>query len=101
MSLLTIPAKDIMNYIGKSDTVLIDLRTPDEYARGHIPTAINLPYEDEDDTIMPYPTSYKLVLICSRGNASLQYGRYLSERGYEIVNICGGIRAYKGKISVD
>ena len=101
MSLLTISAKDICKYIGRTDTILVDLRSKKEYCNGHIPTAVNLPFTDVEEMVMPYPKEYKLVLYCTRGNSSLRYGRYLCEQGYDVVNVCGGIRAYKGKISVD
>lgn len=101
MSLLTISAKDISKYIGRTGTVLIDLRTKSEYSSGHIPTAVNLPFTEVEEMVMPYSKTYKLILYCTRGNSSLRYGRYLSEQGYDVVSVCGGFRAYKGKISVD
>ncbi len=30
---------------GSTDYLLIDVRTPEEYASGHIPTAVNIPYD--------------------------------------------------------
>lgn len=100
MSLLTIAAKDIMQYIGE-DTVIIDLREPEEYAKGHIPTAVNIPFEGVNETKIDYSKDKILILCCDRGNASLLIGRHLSKMGYRVINIYGGFRAYRGEITVD
>lgn len=100
MSLLTIAAKDLGQYIGE-DTIIIDLREPEEYVQGHIPNAVNIPYEGVNETKMDYPKDKILILYCDRGNASLLIGRHWSKMGYRIVNIYGGFRAYRGEITVD
>ncbi|KJS06929.1 MAG: hypothetical protein VR73_09570 [Gammaproteobacteria bacterium BRH_c0] len=33
-------------FAAAGDTVLIDVRTPEEFATGHLPGALNMPYED-------------------------------------------------------
>lgn len=100
MSLLTIAAKDLKQYIGE-DTILIDLREEKEYREGHIPNAINIPYEGVNETQINYPKNMRIIFYCDRGNVSLLLGRYCSNRGYKIINIYGGFRAYRGEITVD
>lgn len=101
MSLITIPAKDIWRYIGEAGAVIIDLRSPREYKKGHIEGAMNIPYEENEEIRINVPKKYTLVLYCERGNVSLQIGRKLSRQGYQIVSVYGGIHAYRGKLSVD
>lgn len=100
MSLITIAAKDIMNYID-SKSVLIDLREEKEYREGHIPGAINIVYQGVNETIIDYPKDVVLIFYCDRGNASLLLGRHYSRLGYKVVNVYGGFRAYRGEITVD
>jgi Rhodanese-related sulfurtransferase len=101
MDFETISAKDIDKYIGKENTKIIDIRDYEEYKEGHIPTAVNIPYE-QLERYMPYLNSYEnLILYCERGNISLLASRDLSKIGYRTINIVGGIHAYRGKLSID
>ncbi len=98
MTFETIRAKDIENYIGKYNVQIIDLREPREYRKGHISTAINIPYMDFENMKSSLPTDRLLILYCDRGNLSLLLARELSIEGYQVKNIYGGIRAYRGNL---
>ncbi len=98
MAFETIRAKDIENYIGKYNILIIDLREPDEYKKAHIPTAVNIPYLDFENRKSSIPSDRLLILYCDRGNLSLLLARELSNEGYQVKNIYGGIRAYRGQL---
>ncbi|MGB8455536.1 MAG: rhodanese-like domain-containing protein [Anaerocolumna sp.] len=98
MTFETIRAKDIENYIGKYNVLIIDLREPQEYNKAHIPTAINIPYMDFENKKSKLPSDRLLILYCDRGNLSLLLARELSNDGYQVKNIYGGIRAYRGQL---
>lgn len=99
MAFDTIRAKDIANYIGKSNVQIIDLRDQMEYLEGHIPTAINIPYDDFEKEKHSLSSNVELILYCDRGNLSLLLARDLSNEGYLVKNIYGGISAYRGKLN--
>lgn len=101
MSLLTIAAKDLEKYIGETQGVIIDIREEEEYKQGHIPGAINIPFQGVNETEIPFSKDTTLIFCCDRGNTSLLLGRYYSKLGYNVINIYGGFRAYRGEISVD
>jgi Rhodanese-related sulfurtransferase len=98
MAFETIRAKDIDNYIGKYYVLIIDLREPHEYQKGHIPTAVNIPFLDFDNKKSDLPSDCLLILYCDRGNLSLLLARELSNDGYQVKNIYGGIQAYRGQL---
>ncbi len=98
MAFETIRAKDIVNYIGRNDVLIIDLRDRIDYQRGHIPTAINIPYDDFENIKSSFNFNVELILYCDRGNLSLLLARDLSKEGYQVKNIYGGIGAYRGKM---
>ena len=98
MNFETISAKDIVNYIGKKNVKIIDLRESFEYREGHIPTAINIPYCDFEDNMNQMSFNDELILYCDRGNLSLLLARDWSKEGYQMKTIYGGMRAYRGKI---
>lgn len=101
MSFVTISAKDMGRYLTMPDAVLIDLREREEYAKGHIPGAVNIPYDMLEDKKLCLMKGNLLILYCERGNISLQEARELDEQGYRVINVYGGIHAYRGKLSID
>lgn len=98
MAFETIRAKDIENYIGQYNTIIIDLREAEDYKKAHIPTAINIPYMDFQNSKDDLPVDKLLILYCDRGNLSLLLARELSKEGYQVKNIYGGMHAYRGNI---
>lgn len=98
MSFDTIRTNDIMKYIGRPNVLIIDLRNKEEYDVGHIPSAVNIPYEDLDDQKSKLPRNNLLIFYCDRGNISLLAARDLMKDGYNIKSLYGGLRAYRGKL---
>ncbi len=78
--------------------ILVDVRTPEEFASGHIPTAVNIP----NDTILAKPpTRDKAALIivyCRSGSRSAAAYRALTGAGYTNVVDFGPIGRWKGEI---
>ena len=75
---------------------LVDVRTNDEYQRGHIPTAINIPFDTIADNP---PTPYKSTLIvvyCASGVRSAKAKQSLDRLGYLRVVDFGSISRWKG-----
>ncbi len=50
--------------------MLIDTRDPDEFAKGHFTTAVNIPVGDLEDKIPGFPADKPVVFICSTGARS-------------------------------
>lgn len=98
MSFETIRTNDIVRYIGRANVVIIDLRNRAEYNAGHIPTAINIPYEELENRKLSLMRNMLLIFYCDRGNVSLLAARDLMKDGYNIKSLYGGLRAYHGKL---
>lgn len=75
--------------------VLLDVRSPKEYAEGHIPEAINLPVEQIEGIALPQ--SVPLFLYCYSGARSGHACAWLAGHGYTAANI-GGIANYHGQL---
>lgn len=101
MEFNTVPAKQLAGYIGKYNSIIIDLRDEDEYDLGHVPTAVNIPYEELDQFKNKLRKYNEIILYCDRGSSSLLAARELSKIGYKVINIYGGIKAYRGEISIE
>lgn len=94
----TINTNDMIKYIGKANVLIIDLRDRAEYNAGHIPTAINIPYEELEERRAGLKRNLLLIFYCDRGNISLLAARDLMKDGYNIKSLYGGLRAYHGRL---
>lgn len=99
MSLITISAKDVLSYLKNPKVILIDLRDSEDYLKGHIPGALNIPYEKLEEDKLCLLKQYTYLVYCERGNTSLMAARILSKKGYSVINVYGGIHAYRGELS--
>lgn len=72
--------------------ILVDVRTPKEYAEeGHIPTAINIPYDLIGDRA-PSPNKAELIILyCKTGARSAAAKETLDDMGYTRVVDFGSI----------
>ncbi|GAA6743668.1 rhodanese-like domain-containing protein [Thermus antranikianii] len=74
--------------------VVVDVRTPQEFAEGHVPGAINLPVEAIPQWADTLPKDKPVYLYCRSGNRSRQAAEYLKRKGYtNLYNLEGGILA--------
>ena len=80
--------------------IILDVRRPDEYANGHIPTAINVPNEDIGTAeISELPDKAQLILVyCRSGRRSKEASEKLVKLGYTNIVEFGGILDWKGEI---
>ena len=80
--------------------IIVDVRTLEEYAGGHIPNAICIPNESIGDE-MPekLPNKEQLILVyCRSGNRSKQASQKLTKLDYTNVKEFGGIMDWDGDI---
>ena len=83
----TISAKMLDYYVERSDAVIIDLRDPAAYRRGHVRNAVNIPYRELDEYLEKkqdqkyrFPKDKLLIFYCDRGGASMQAARSLASQ---------------------
>jgi phage shock protein E len=74
-----------------AEHVLIDVRTREEFASGHIAGAINIPVEEVSQRLAEFPTDQPVVLYCRSGNRSAQAANILTNAGYNGLYDLGGI----------
>lgn len=73
------------------DHVLLDVRTPQEFASGHIPGAINISIDELAGRLSEVPQDKPVVLYCRSGNRSNQAAQLLDRAGYTQIYDLGGI----------
>lgn len=80
----------------KDKNKLIDVRSRDEYRVGHIPRAENI----ELNKIANYKgkTDQPIYVICQSGARSSQAVRILQQKGYQAINVRGGMNQWNGPV---
>jgi len=83
----------------ETDYIILDVRTPEEFAQKHIPEAINIPNETIGDAaISELPRKeQKIFVYCRSGNRSKQASEKLAASGYTNVYEFGGINEWNGE----
>ncbi|MGV1143712.1 persulfide response sulfurtransferase CstA [Staphylococcus aureus] len=79
---------------------LIDVRTEEEYALGHINGSILHPV-DEIESFNKEKNKTYYVICRSQGNRSANASKYLAKQGYNVINLDGGYKAYEENDSYD
>lgn len=90
----TIQATDL---IGEdlSSTMLLDIRTQEEFMMGSIPNAINIPLDEIRNRLDEIPHDKKVILFCAVGLRGYIASRILLQHGYtNIYNLSGGYKTY-------
>ena len=83
----------------ESNYIILDVRTPEEFAEKHIPDAINIPNETIGTEVIPeLPDKEQLILVyCRSGNRSKQASEKLVRLGYTNIVEFGGINDWPGE----
>jgi hydroxyacylglutathione hydrolase len=93
-----------------SESVLLDVREPEEFAQGHIPGAINLPQADLATRLPELSSEQPIYVVCLGGFRSRRATQFLMQRGFtDVVSVKGGTDAWQtaekplvyGEISTD
>lgn len=74
---------------------LLDVRTPTEFAAGHIPGAQNLPVDELRSRLSELPRDRKIAVYCQVGQRGYLATRILLQSGFAAANIGGGYLTYK------
>ena len=94
--MVNVEPQDAVSLIN-SDAVVIDLRSPEAFARGHIVNAKNMPYEDlpaNMDKIAKFAKK-AIVAVCEAGTTSTKVVDSLRKTGLEnVYGLKGGINAW-------
>jgi rhodanese-related sulfurtransferase len=87
------PAADWLE-LDRTDALLLDVREGDEFNRGHIPKAINLPLSQLRSRYAEIPKDREIWVCCAVGQRAYFATRFLTQHGYRAQNLSGGYTTY-------
>lgn len=81
---------------------VVDVRTPGEYALGHIPGAQNVPVEQIATGAQGWDKALAVVVYCATGARSANAAGWLAANGFtKVYNLKAGIAAWDGQVTKD
>lgn len=75
---------------------VLDVREPVEWHHGHIEGALHVPLTQVPDRLEELPADQQLLVVCKAGGRSAQATAFLREKGFEAVNLAGGMLDWAG-----
>ncbi len=86
--------------VEEGDSVILDVRTPEEFAAGHLPGAININVESSDfaDRVTGLDESTETLVYCRTGNRSGVATDEMADLGFTTMSdLQGGIEAWSAE----
>ena len=84
--------------IADPDVILLDVRTQSEFDEGHVANALNIDIKQDDfmeQAKSTLPAGKTIAVYCRSGKRSATAAEMLAAEGYKVVNLEGGIMAWK------
>lgn len=79
--------------IAQENLSLVDVRSPEEFSRGHITSARNIPLNTLRDRLSMLERSHRLVVYCQVGYRGYLAYRILKQEGFDVANLDGGFKS--------
>lgn len=95
----------MLNFISISDAlrlcydkkgILVDVRSEEDYRKGHLPMAEHVPLEKILQEDYRPENGMPIFLYCDTGAGSLLAAKKLGEEGLEAYSVAGGLTSYRG-----
>jgi rhodanese-related sulfurtransferase len=80
---------------GDSSLFVLDVRTPQEFSAGHVPGAVNIPYDEVASHLAEIPKDKDVVLYCKSGRRAGLAAEVLEANGYtKLEHLQGDMQAW-------
>ncbi len=78
----------------KEEDFVLDVRTPQEYAAGHIAGSVNIPLDELRERLGELPKDTAITVTCAIGLRGYIAARILAGHGFKALDLTGGYRMY-------
>lgn len=79
------------------DLNIIDVRRDDEVAEGKIPSAKHIIMDEIPNRLNELKKDETYYIVCRSGGRSTKVSEYLEAKGYDVINVDGGMLDWEGK----
>ena len=74
------------------DWQIIDVRSPENFATGHVPSAVNVPIDELRENLEKFDKQHPMVVYSRVGYHGYLAYRTLIQSGYQVANLDGGLK---------
>ena len=78
----------------EAGALVLDVREPDEWTVGHVDGSVHIPMGELGARLDELPADRPIVAVCRSGARSAAVTEALGGRGYDVVNLVGGLQAW-------
>ena len=75
--------------------LVLDVRTPAEFASGPMPGAVNIPLDELRQRLEELPRDRPIAVYCQVGQRGYLATRILRQAGFQAANVGGGMKTYR------
>lgn len=101
-----ISAEEVQELLdGENPPIVVDIRQPAAFERGHIPGSRNIPFGQLPNRVAELGDADRIVAVCPHGKASVQAARLISSfegtADARVESLAGGIDDWPGELERD
>jgi rhodanese-related sulfurtransferase len=89
-----VDASSVAERLADRSALVIDVRQPAEWRKGHIRGSLNLPLTQLGRRLPKLPNDKTIVVVCASGHRSAVAARTVRRAGYRVENLKGGMRGW-------
>lgn len=89
----------LVNQMSATPHQIIDVRSPEEFAAGHVKGAINIPFDqiEQHQNLLNTLKPSTLVVYCRSGRRAGIFEKTLTEKGFNLLHLSGDMNAWQAE----
>jgi rhodanese-related sulfurtransferase len=92
-------ADEVLQRLNQGEPLtIVDVRELEEWNAGHIPGIKLIPLSEFVERVGEIDSKQETIIVCRSGARSGRACEYLEQFGYSVVNMVGGMLAWRGNI---
>lgn len=95
----TVSPSEATRLINGEDAVVLDIRDKQDFSKGHLVNAINIPYANLANRLSELEShkNRPVILVCKTGQTVGIAGKMLREKGFNVVRLNGGMMEWSNQ----
>lgn len=93
-----VTVEEFSKLMNEHEGIILDVRTPEEFANGSIPEAVNINFYDDNfkNKLQELDTTQAVYVYCAKGGRSSKSMKMLADMGFNrVYNLSGGYTAWE------
>lgn len=97
----SISPAELAEKLANENVALLDVREVSQFQERHISKAQSIPFGELPQKISELDKQTNYFIICHAGVRSQQAADFLTDNGFQVTNILGGMMAWEGETVAD